>query len=84
MKQAGQQLPLGKVARGTYENHDLRIPRTHTCWNFGHCAHPLMTALKLPATCRASFSFYNTLEEADLLVNALKQSQQFFAKKGRA
>jgi cysteine desulfurase/selenocysteine lyase len=49
-----------------------------------HCCHPLMTALKLPATCRASFSFYNTLEEADLLIDALKTSQKFFAKKVRA
>lgn len=46
-----------------------------------HCAHPLMTALKLPATCRASFSFYNTLEEADLLVTALRETSAFFAKK---
>jgi selenocysteine lyase/cysteine desulfurase len=43
-----------------------------------------MFALKLPATCRASFSFYNTLEEADLLMTALKDSQTFFAKKVKA
>jgi cysteine desulfurase/selenocysteine lyase len=46
-----------------------------------HCAHPLMMKLCLPATCRASFSFYNTLEEADLFIQALKDSQVFFAKK---
>ncbi|MBS1958955.1 MAG: SufS family cysteine desulfurase [Bdellovibrionales bacterium] len=49
-----------------------------------HCAHPLMFAMKCPATCRASFSFYNTLEEADLFVNALKESQKFFAKKPKS
>ena len=46
-----------------------------------HCAHPLMLKLCLPATCRASFSFYNTLEEADQLIQALKEAPQFFARK---
>ena len=46
-----------------------------------HCAHPLMTKLCLPATCRASFSFYNTIEEADQLIQALKAAPQFFARK---
>jgi cysteine desulfurase/selenocysteine lyase len=46
-----------------------------------HCAHPLMFKLCLPATCRASFSFYNTMEEADLLIAALKEAPQFFARK---
>ena len=46
-----------------------------------HCAHPLMLRLGLPATCRASFSFYNTLEEADQLIEALKAAPQFFRRK---
>jgi len=46
-----------------------------------HCAHPLMTKLCLPATCRASFSFYNTTDEADLLISALKEAPLFFARK---
>lgn len=46
-----------------------------------HCAHPLMFKLCLPATCRASFSFYNTIEEADLLIQAIKSAPQFFARK---
>jgi cysteine desulfurase/selenocysteine lyase len=46
-----------------------------------HCAHPLMLRLGLPATCRASFSFYNTLEEADQLIDALKSAPQFFRRK---
>ncbi len=48
-----------------------------------HCAHPLMQKLGLPATCRASFSFYNTPDEADLWVEALRESQTFFARKKR-
>ena len=46
-----------------------------------HCAHPLMLRLGLPATCRASFSFYNTLEEADQLIQALMDAPQFFRRK---
>jgi len=46
-----------------------------------HCAHPLMFKLGLPATCRASFSFYNTFSEADQLVGALQKAPEFFARK---
>ncbi|MFN3821176.1 MAG: aminotransferase class V-fold PLP-dependent enzyme [bacterium] len=41
-----------------------------------HCAQPLMNFFGVPATTRASFYFYNTIEEAVLLVNALKQTQK--------
>jgi cysteine desulfurase/selenocysteine lyase len=33
-----------------------------------HCAHPLMQYYGVPATCRASFAFYNTEAEIDALV----------------
>lgn len=46
-----------------------------------HCCHPLMMKLELPATCRASFSFYNTTEEADLFLTALRDAPRFFARK---
>jgi cysteine desulfurase/selenocysteine lyase len=36
-----------------------------------HCAHPLMRFYGVPATCRASFAFYNTREEVDRFVEAL-------------
>jgi cysteine desulfurase/selenocysteine lyase len=36
-----------------------------------HCAHPLMRFYGVPATCRASFAFYNTHEEVDRFVEAL-------------
>jgi cysteine desulfurase/selenocysteine lyase len=45
-----------------------------------HCCHPLMMKLSLPATCRASFSFYNTTQEADLFLNALRDAPRFFAR----
>ncbi|RMH43613.1 MAG: cysteine desulfurase [Alphaproteobacteria bacterium] len=37
-----------------------------------HCAQPLMERLGVPATCRASFGLYNTLEEVDRLVEGLE------------
>jgi cysteine desulfurase/selenocysteine lyase len=38
-----------------------------------HCAQPLMARYDLVGTCRASFAFYNTNEEIDLFVKALKR-----------
>ena len=38
-----------------------------------HCAHPLMHFIGVPATCRASFAFYNTKEEIDALVNGIQK-----------
>ncbi len=38
-----------------------------------HCAHPLMQHFGVPATCRASFAFYNTFEEIDAFVTALQK-----------
>lgn len=37
-----------------------------------HCAQPTMHRFNVPATCRASFAFYNTKEEIDLFAAALK------------
>ena len=45
-----------------------------------HCAMPLMNKLSVPATARASFYIYNTEEEVDLLVSALKVTLRYFAK----
>jgi cysteine desulfurase/selenocysteine lyase len=36
-----------------------------------HCAHPLMQHFGVPATCRASFAFYNTFEEVDAFIAAI-------------
>ena len=38
-----------------------------------HCAQPLTKYLKQTATCRASFYFYNTTDDIDRLVDALKK-----------
>lgn len=44
-----------------------------------HCAQPLMRILGVPATARASFAFYNTLEEVEILVRAVDKARRFFA-----
>ena len=44
-----------------------------------HCAQPLMKWLNVTATARASFYLYNTEEEIDALVSALKKTKEYFS-----
>lgn len=46
-----------------------------------HCAQPLMQALGIEGTVRASFSFYNTMEEVDQLVAGIRRVCQMFGVK---
>jgi len=39
-----------------------------------HCTQPLMDFFEIPGTIRASFAFYNTFEEVDIFIKALKRS----------
>ena len=41
-----------------------------------HCAQPLMTYLEQNATCRASFYFYNTKDDVDRWIAALKKVRE--------
>lgn len=43
-----------------------------------HCTQPLMKRFGVPATSRASFGMYNTIEEVDVLVNGLKKILEVF------
>lgn len=43
-----------------------------------HCTQPLMKRFKMPGTTRASFYFYNTLEEINRLVEVLHAARKFF------
>ncbi|MHC5523174.1 SufS family cysteine desulfurase [Ligilactobacillus saerimneri] len=43
-----------------------------------HCAQPLMKALGVPATCRASFYLYNTTTDVTRFVDALVATKEFF------
>ena len=44
-----------------------------------HCAQPVMQRFKVPATCRASFAFYNTMAEVDALAASIGRVQKLFA-----
>jgi cysteine desulfurase/selenocysteine lyase len=44
-----------------------------------HCAQPVMERFGVPATARASFAFYNTREEIDVLVEGLITVKKMFA-----
>jgi cysteine desulfurase/selenocysteine lyase len=44
-----------------------------------HCAQPIMNYYNIPGTIRASFAFYNTKEEIDKLVTALKKAVQMLS-----
>lgn len=44
-----------------------------------HCAQPVMQHFKVPATTRASFSFYNSMSEVDALISAIQKVQKIFS-----
>tara|TARA_R110002167_G_scaffold69750_1_gene196407 strand:- start:3035 stop:4249 length:1215 start_codon:yes stop_codon:yes gene_type:complete len=44
-----------------------------------HCTQPIMDFYKIPGTVRASFAFYNTKEEIDILVGAVKKANMMLA-----
>jgi cysteine desulfurase/selenocysteine lyase len=43
-----------------------------------HCAQPVMTRFGIPATVRASFAFYNTLEEIEALASGVERAVEVF------
>jgi cysteine desulfurase / selenocysteine lyase len=44
-----------------------------------HCAQPIMNFFEIPGTIRASFSFYNTKEEIDMMVDAVKKAKMMLS-----
>ncbi len=44
-----------------------------------HCAQPIMAFFGIPGTVRASFAFYNTKEEIDAMVAAVKKAKQMLS-----
>jgi len=54
------------------DTHGIAIRTGH------HCTQPIMRKFNVPATARASFSFYNTKEEIDKLVEGLKKVIKMF------
>lgn len=58
------------------DEHGVAIRTGH------HCAQPVMAALNVPATARASFYIYSTNEEVDALVRAVEAAAEFFRPSG--
>jgi len=58
---------------GTLLNQDGIAVRTGH-----HCAQPVMQHFKVPATTRASFSFYNSMAEIDALIAGIQKVQKVF------
>ncbi len=44
-----------------------------------HCAQPIMDFFEIPGTVRASFAFYNTIEEIDIFVEAIKKAKMMLS-----
>ena len=44
-----------------------------------HCAQPIMDFYKIPGTVRASFAFYNTMEEVDRLVEGVQKAKKMLS-----
>jgi cysteine desulfurase/selenocysteine lyase len=44
-----------------------------------HCAQPIMDFFEIPGTIRASFAFYNTVEEIDMMVDAIVKAQKMLS-----
>jgi cysteine desulfurase/selenocysteine lyase len=44
-----------------------------------HCAQPLMAFYGIPSSARASFAFYNTLDEVETLARAVRKAHKYFA-----
>ncbi len=44
-----------------------------------HCAQPVMDRFRIPGTIRASFAFYNTKSEIDLLIEAIETTKKMFS-----
>ena len=55
------------------DQHGLALRGGH------HCNQPLMRRFGLPGTTRASFYFYNTIEEVDRMIDILREAVRFFS-----
>jgi len=59
--------PIASLDIGTQLDHlGIAVRTGH------HCCQPVMARMGVPATIRASFAFYNTIEEVDALVSGLR------------
>ena len=59
-------------AASVFDNNDVCIRAGH------HCAQHITKWLKTTGTVRASFYFYNTLEDVEKFVQSVKEAEEFF------
>ncbi|MFH1650156.1 MAG: cysteine desulfurase [Candidatus Woesearchaeota archaeon] len=62
--------------------HDVAtiIAEKNICIRAGHhCTMPLLESMQIPATCRVSFSIYNTKKDVDALIAGLKDAMEVFS-----
>ena len=85
LKLQGQPKHKGAIFSFTMENaghpHDIStiLDKKGVAVRAGqHCAGPLMDYMGITASCRASFAFYNTKSEVDVLVDALNVANELF------
>lgn len=80
--QARDKVPLVSFVMDDVHPHDLGTILDHRglAVRAGHhCAMPVMTYYRVPATSRASMAFYNTFQEVDRLAEALRYARQLLA-----
>ena len=85
LKLQGQPKDKGAIFSFTMDNaghaHDIStiLDKKGVAVRAGqHCAGPLMDHMGITASCRASFAFYNTKSEVDVLVDALSLANDLF------
>ena len=73
---AAEKAAVVSFTHGSVSSYDLgsKLDRRGIAVRTGHhCTQPVMDRLGIPGTTRASFAAYNTLEEVDLLVEAVRE-----------
>lgn len=79
---AANKVPVMSFVHGKIHPHDIGtiLDNEGVAIRTGHhCAMPLMDFYEVPAMCRASFSFYNTTQEVDRMVELLHKVKEVFA-----
>lgn len=79
--EGGGRAALASFTAGELHPHDLSTLLDHegiAIRSGHHCTQPLHRLLNAPGTARASLYFYNTREEIDQFIEALKETIDFF------
>ncbi len=79
---AAHKVPVISFVHGKIHPHDIGtiLDNEGVAIRAGHhCAMPLMDFYEVPAMCRASFSFYNTTQEVDRMIELLHKVKEVFA-----